>query len=62
MGQEDDIHEFAFAKGTQGAAWSAVFAIFIVYWLSFIPRLWMGAFKRDVEDNNIKVLIISTYS
>ena len=55
MGHEDYIHKLAFEKGAQGAAWTAVFAIFIAYWLSFIPRLWIGAFKREVESDNIKV-------
>lgn len=58
MGQEETIRSFAFAKGAQGAAWSAVFALFCIYWLSFIPRLWIGAFKRDVENDNIKVIQI----
>ena len=58
MGQEETIRSFVFAKGAQGAAWSAVFALFCVYWLSFIPRLWIGAFKRDVETDNIKVIQI----
>ena len=60
--KEDFLKNFSFESGAQGPAWTAVFALFIAYWLSFIPRLWMGAFKRDVESNNIKVLVLTNFT
>ena len=55
MYHQETIDQLSFGAGAQGTAWSAVFAIFILYWLSFIPRIWMGAFKRDAESNDVKV-------
>ena len=53
-----DVKAAAFPAGNQGSSWTAVFALFILYWLTFIPRLWTGTLKRDVESNSVKVLYL----
>jgi hypothetical protein len=48
------VQGLAFGTRSQGAAWTAVFALLLLYLLTYFPRLWIGAFKRDVEEDSVK--------
>ena len=48
------VQGLAFGTGSQGVAWTAVFALLLLYLFTYFPRLWIGAFKRDVEEDTVK--------
>jgi len=47
-----------FAEGDMKASWVAIFVLFLLWWLTYIPKLFTSRFKTD-EDGEIR---LSRYS